>query len=183
MSKGSDVSLALVRVGVGAVCAAHGAQKLFGLFGGYGIKGTGGWFESVGFVPGERNAIAAGLAEAGGGALLALGLASGPAGAAIAGNMAVASSTHTGFFNTGGGYELPATFALVGAAVAAGGPGRYSLDALTGDALNRPWMRAVALVSAAAAAVYLVSARAEVLEDRDVATDAEDTGDPHATDA
>ncbi len=183
MSKGSDVSLLLVRVGVGAVCVAHGAQKLFGCFGGYGIKGTGGWFESVGFVPGERNAIASGVAEAGGGALLALGLASGPAGAAVAGNMAVASSTHTGFFNTGGGYELPATFALVGAAVAAGGPGRYSLDALTGDALNRPWMRAFALASAAAAASFLISERAKVLAARGVDTDAEDTDAPHAADA
>jgi putative oxidoreductase len=183
MSKGSDFGLLLIRVGVGAVCVAHGAQKLFGSFGGYGIKGTGGWFESVGFVPGERNAIASGLSEAGGGALLALGLASGPAGAAIAGNMAVASSTHTGFFNTSGGYELPATFGLVGAAVALGGPGRFSLDALTGDALNKPWMRGFALVSAAAAAAYLVSERAKVLAARGDDTAAEDTGDPHATDA
>jgi putative oxidoreductase len=181
MSKGSDVALLLIRVGVGAACAAHGAQKLFGSFGGYGIKGTGGWFESVGFVPGERSALAAGLAEGGGGALLALGLASGPAGAAIAGNMVVASSTHTGFFNAGGGYELPATFALVGAAVAAAGPGGYSLDALTGDALNKPWMRAFALVSAAASAAYLISERAKVLAARGQDTDAEDTGDPHAT--
>ena len=183
MSKGSDFGLLLVRVGVGAACVAHGAQKLFGAFGGYGIKGTGGWFESVGFEPGERNAIAAGLAEAGGGALLALGLASGPAGAAVAGNMAVASSTHTGFFNAGGGYELPATFGLVGAAVAAGGPGRFSLDALTGDALNKPWMRAVALVAAAGSAVYLISERAKVLAAHGDDTAAEDTGDPHATDA
>jgi putative oxidoreductase len=181
MSKGSDFSLLLVRVGVGAACAAHGAQKLFGSFGGYGIKGTGGWFESVGFVPGERNAIAAGLAETGGGALLALGLASGPAGAALAGNMAVASTTHTGFFNTGGGYELPATFGLVGAAVALGGPGRYALDTLTGNALNKPWMRVVAIAGAAASAVYLVSERAKVLAARPVEVEAEDTGDPHAT--
>ncbi|GAA1433749.1 hypothetical protein GCM10009616_26430 [Microlunatus lacustris] len=181
MSKGSDFGLLLVRAGVGGVCVAHGAQKLFGSFGGYGIKGTGGWFESVGFVPGERNALFAGLAEAGGGALLALGLASGPAGAAVAGNMVVASSTHTGFFNTEGGYELPATFGLVGAAVALGGPGRFSLDALTGDALNKPWMRAVALASAGAAAVYLISERAKVLAARGDDTDAEETGDPHAT--
>jgi putative oxidoreductase len=181
MSKASDLSLLLIRVGVGATVAAHGAQKLFGSFGGYGLQGTGGWFESVGFVPGERNALFAGLAETGGGALLALGLASGPAGAAVAGNMAVASTTHTGFFNTGGGYELPATFGLVGAAVALGGPGRYSLDAVTGKALDKPWMRAVALVSAAATAAYLISGRARVLASRGEETDAEETGDPHAT--
>ncbi len=180
MSKASDVGLLLIRVGVGATCVAHGAQKLFGSFGGFGIQGTGGWFESVGFVPGERNALLAGLCEAGGGTLLALGLASGPAGAAVAGNMAVASSMHTGFFNTGGGFELPATFGLVGAAVAAGGPGRFSLDAVSGDALNKPWMRAVALVSAAASAVYLMSERTKVLAARGDDTDAEDTGAPDA---
>jgi putative oxidoreductase len=183
MSKGSDLALLLIRAGVGAACAAHGAQKLFGSFGGGGIQGTGAWFESVGFVPGERNAVAAGLGEAGGGTLLALGLASGAAGAAVAGTMAVASSTHSGFFNTGGGYELPATFGLVGAAVALGGPGRFSLDALTGNALNKPWMRALALVGTAAVAAHLLNARAAVLASRGDDTAAEDTGDPHATDA
>lgn len=174
MGKASDVSLLIIRLGVGAVCAAHGAQKLFGSFGGGGIKGTGAFFESAGFVPGERNAQFSGLCEAGGGALLALGFGAGPAGAALAGNMIVASSTHAenGFFNMGGGYELPATFGLVGAAVALGGPGRYSLDTLTGDALNKPWMRGVALASAVAAAFYIIGERAKVLADRSAAVPA-----------
>ena len=175
MGKASDVGLLVIRLGVGAAIAAHGAQKLFGAFGGGGIKGTGAFFESAGFVPGERNAQLAGLCEAGGGALLALGLAAGPAGAAVAGNMIVASSTHVpnGFFNMGGGYELPATFGLVGAAVALGGPGRYSVDALSGDVLNKPWMRAVALTSAVASAAYLISQRAKVLADRAAAAPAD----------
>lgn len=176
MGKASDVGLLIIRLGVGAACAAHGAQKLFGSFGGGGIKGTGAFFDSAGFVPGERNAQLAGLCEAGGGALLALGLAAGPAGAALAGNMIVASSTHgpNGFFNMGGGYELPATYGLVGAAVAVGGPGRYSIDALSGDVLNKPWMRAVALTSAVAAAYYLIGQRAKVLADRAAAAPAEE---------
>jgi putative oxidoreductase len=177
MGKASDLGLLIIRLGVGGVCVAHGAQKLFGSFGGGGIKGTGAFFDSAGFVPGERNAQIAGLCEAGGGALMALGLASGPAGAAVAGNMIVASSTHAGngFFNMGGGYELPATFALVGAAIAVGGPGRYSIDTLTGDALDKPWMRGVALASAIAAAYYIIGERAKVLADRAAAAPADES--------
>ena len=168
MSKASDLGLLIIRVGVGAACAAHGAQKLFGSFGGGGIKGTGAFFDSAGFVPGELNAQLGGLAEFGGGALLALGLATGPAGAAVAGNMVVASSTHAenGFFNMGGGYELPATYGLVGAAVALGGPGTWSLDALTRQKWNKPWMRLFALASAGASAYYVMGQRQKVLTDR-----------------
>jgi putative oxidoreductase len=168
MGKASDFGLLIIRAGVGGAAAAHGAQKLFGSFGGGGIKGTGAWFESTGFTPGERNAQLAGLAEFGGGLALALGLASGPAGAALAGNMAVASSTHVenGFFNMGGGYELPATFGLVAAAVALNGPGIWSLDALTRNKLNKPWMRLLALGGAVASSYYLITERARVLADR-----------------
>lgn len=168
MGKASDFGLLIIRLGVGAAVASHGAQKLFGSFGGGGIKGTGAFFDSAGFVPGERNAQFAGLAEFGGGALLALGLATGPAGAAVAGNMAVASTTHAenGFFNMGGGYELPATYGLIGAAVALAGPGTWSLDALTRQKLNKPWMRLFALAGAGASAYYLIDQRQRVLADR-----------------
>lgn len=168
MGKASDFGLLIIRLGVGAAVASHGAQKLFGSFGGGGIKGTGAFFDSAGFVPGERNAQFAGLAEFGGGALLALGLATGPAGAAVAGNMAVASTTHAenGFFNMGGGYELPATYGLIGAAVALAGPGTWSLDALTRHKLNKPWMRLFALAGAGASAYYLIDQRQRVLADR-----------------
>ena len=164
MNQARDIGLLALRLGVGGIAAAHGTQKLFGLFGGGGIKGTGAFFESIGFQPGERSALMAGLAEAGGGALLALGLGTGPAGAALTGNMIVASSVHAPkIFNTDGGLELPATFALVGSALALTGPGRYSLDAATGGVLNKPWMGAVALVSAVGSAAYLISQRAKVL--------------------
>lgn len=171
MGKANDFGLLVIRLGVGGASVAHGVQKLFGWLGGGGVAGTGAYFDSIGFVPGNRNALAAGLCEAGGGALLALGLASGPAGAALAGNMTVAGSTHApaGFFAMGGGYELPALYGLVGAAVAAGGPGRYSLDAATGNRLNKPWMRAVALASAVASAAYVISEGAKVRADREAA--------------
>ena len=82
---------------------------------------------AMGFEPGERNARTAGVLETAGGAMLALGLATGPVGAA---NMIAASSVHApnGFFNTDGGYELPVTYALVGSTFALTGPGRFSLD-------------------------------------------------------
>jgi putative oxidoreductase len=161
-SKARDAGLLALRLGVGGAIASHGAQKLFGWFGGYGPTGTGQFMDSLGFPgDGKRNAILSGLAEFGGGTLLALGLGTGPAGAAVTGNMIVASSTHApnGFFNAGGGYELPATFGLVGTVLALTGPGRFSLDRAIGGRLNRPWMAAVGLVSTIAAAAYMVSAR------------------------
>src|SRR3954470_15293620 len=158
----NDVGLLALRLGVGGALAAHGAQKLFGWFGGYGPDGTGQFMDSLGFPgSGKRNAILAGLAEFGGGALLALGLATGPAGAAVASEMAVAGSTHApnGFFNTGGGYELPATFGLVGTVLALTGPGRFSLDHASRHVLNRPWMTILAFASPASAAAYMISQR------------------------
>src|SRR3954454_1123909 len=161
MGKASDFSLLIIRLGVGAAIASHGAQKLFGSFGGGGIKGTGAFFDSAGFVPGERSAQLGGLAEFGGGALLALGLASGPAGAAVAGNMVVAGSTHApnGFFNTSVGYELPAISGLVGTSLALGGPGRISLDHAIGHTVNRKWMAFAALASAIGSAAFLIGSR------------------------
>jgi putative oxidoreductase len=157
-----DAGLLALRLGVGGALAAHGAQKLFGWFGGYGPDGTGQFMGSLGFPgSGKQNAMLAGLAEFGGGALLALGLATGPAGAAVTSEMAVAGSTHApnGFFNTGGGYELPATFGLVGTVLALTGPGRFSLDHASGQALNRQWMTILAFASTVSAAVYMISQR------------------------
>ena len=75
--------------------------------------------------------------------------------------MIVASSTHVpnGFFNTNGGYELPATFGLVGSSLALMGPGRFSLDQATGHLFNRRWMAIVGLMSTIAGAAYMITTR------------------------
>ena len=78
-----DVGLLVLRGGVGGALFGHGAQKLFGWFGGAGLAGTAEMFEQIGFKPGRANALAAGLGEAGGGALLVLGLATPGAGSAV----------------------------------------------------------------------------------------------------
>jgi putative oxidoreductase len=129
----------LLRVTVGLILAAHGAQKLLGWFGGGGLEGTGKAFEGLGFHPGRRAALMAGLAETGGGLLLALGLLTPFAAAAIIGVMVVAvGSIHfkNGFFNTGGGWEYNLTIVAAVLAVAFTGPGRLSLDAALGHQLH-----------------------------------------------
>ncbi|BFO18742.1 DoxX family membrane protein [Streptomyces sp. KM77-8] len=156
-----DLGLLLLRLGTGGVLAAHGAQKLFGWFGGGGIEGTGQFMESLGYVPGPASATAAGLAEAGGGVLLALGLATPAAGAAAAGAMAGASAVHApnGFFNQEGGFEYAASLGLTAAGLAVTGPGRLSLDHVLGHAANRSWMVPVAFAATAAATTMAVGAR------------------------
>jgi putative oxidoreductase len=180
-----DTGLLALRLGVGSAVAAHGAQKLFGWFGGYGPDGTGQWMDSLGFRgDGKRNALLSGAAEFGGGTLLALGLATGPAGAAVTGNMIVAGSTHApnGFFNTNGGYELPATYGVVGTSLALMGPGRFSIDEATGHLLNRRWMAIAGLISTIAGAAYLITTRRPPEPVPDEVTAAESpTGDEGAT--
>src|SRR5687767_13226447 len=104
-----DSGLLLVRVVLGAIMAAHGAQKLFGWFGGFGIAGTAGWLESMGFKQARLHATVNGLAEFGGGILLALGFLTPLGAAAVAGVMFVAIATvhwSNGFCNSSGGYEF-----------------------------------------------------------------------------
>ena len=132
-----DTGLFLARVVFGPLIAAHGAQKLFGWFGGYGIAGTGGFFESLGFRPGRLFATEAGLGEFAGGLLASLGLF-GPIGPAlvVAVMIVAAIGVHwrNGLFATSNGIELPLLYAAVSTALALTGPGRYSLDAPLGIA-------------------------------------------------
>ncbi|MEU3251781.1 DoxX family membrane protein [Streptomyces sp. NPDC006997] len=161
-----DLGLLLLRLGTGGVLAAHGAQKLFGWFGGGGIEGTGQFMESVGYRPGRASARAAGLAEAGGGTLLALGLATPAAGAAAAGAMSGAAAVHApnGFFNQSGGYEYAVSLALAASGLAVTGPGRLSLDHALGHAVNRGWMVPTAFAVTAAATAVVVGARVKRLQ-------------------
>ncbi|MCX3059644.1 DoxX family protein [Streptomyces beihaiensis] len=159
----ADLGLLALRLGTGGLLAAHGAQKLLGWFGGGGLSGTSAGMEAMGYTPAKASALAAGLGEAGGGALLALGLATPVGGAAAAGTMAGAAAVHApnGFFAQGGGYEYPAFLGFVAAGLAVAGPGRLSLDHALGHTFNRHWMVPAALVGAGTAALAVVGSRAK----------------------
>jgi len=129
------LGLLILRLVVGLTMAAHGAQKLFGWFGGYGLQGTGGFLEKLGFVPGRRNALFAGLAEFLGGLLFALGLATPLAAMLIISVMFVAVATvhaKNGYFNSNQGFEYNLTLAVVALSVAIIGAGPLSLDGALG---------------------------------------------------
>jgi putative oxidoreductase len=111
----------LGRLVLGGYLATHGAQKLFGAFGGHGIEGTAAGFEHMGLTPGKPMAALAGAAEFGGGLLTATGIADPLGPIAIAGSMAVATTVHrkNGPLMANGGYELPLTYLAFAAMLAA----------------------------------------------------------------
>src|ERR1700685_660147 len=154
-----DITLLASRAVLGGYLAAHGAQKLFGTFGGHGIEPTANAFERLGLRPGRGTATVAGLSALGGALLTMTGLASPVGPVAIAGTMVVASATHraSGPFAANRGYELPATNLAAALALAAVGPRRYSLDGLTGLRLHRvlTGIVAVGAVGGAAANVAM----------------------------
>jgi putative oxidoreductase len=129
------VGLLAVRLVAGLLMAGHGAQKLFGWFGGFGLTATAGFLERLGFRPGHLFAAAAATAEFAGGLLIAIGLF-GPLGPALVlATMIVAGVTvhwHNGLFAASNGIELPLLFAAIAVALALTGYGEYSLDALFG---------------------------------------------------
>lgn len=138
---GLAIGLLLLRVGVGLTIAAHGAQKLFGWFGGAGINGTAAGMSRSGFRPGPLWAWVAGLGEFVGGVLLILGLFSPLGGFAVAGAMVVAIvSTHLskGFWNKNGGVEFPLMIAVPSLALTFLGPGSASVDAALDLRLPEP---------------------------------------------
>src|SRR3954447_1725240 len=121
-----DTGLLIVRVVVGLLLMGHGAQKLFGWFGGHGIEGTGGFFHSLGFRPGKVFATLGGMTEFFGGLMFALGLFTPLAAVAIIAMMFnAAASVHAknGLWVTSGGAEYTIVIAAVAAAIAFTGPG------------------------------------------------------------
>lgn len=121
----------LVRVVVGLMLIPHGAQKLFGWFGGYGLSATGQYFESsLGMSPGVLWAGLAGSVEFFGGLALVLGLLTRPAALGIAVFMAVALTVHipNGFLWTNGGVEYPLMWGILALAIVLRGGGEWSLD-------------------------------------------------------
>jgi putative oxidoreductase len=117
------------RLVLGGYLIVHGAQKLFGSFGGHGLEATSAGFESIGLRPGKAMAGLAGASELGGGLLTATGIAYPLGPVVLIGTMAIASATHRakGPLMANGGYELPLTNVAVAAALAAAGPGKLRL--------------------------------------------------------
>jgi len=131
----SPIAEPLVRVASGLFLAPHGAQKLFGWFGGYGIDATGQFFASKLGLPASL-AVVSGLIEFFGGLMLAAGIATRPIAALVVGLMTVAVvKVHlpAGFFWTDGGYEYPLLWGIVALSYVIRGGGRYSVDALIGS--------------------------------------------------
>jgi putative oxidoreductase len=127
----ADVGLLALRAVAGGLLAGHGAQKLFGSFGGHGLEGTAGWLESMGLRPGKAWAAMAGGSELGAGLLSALGLLHPVGPIAAVGPMVMAwAKAHAGkpIWVTSGGAELPLLNIAAFGALALAGPGRLSLD-------------------------------------------------------
>jgi putative oxidoreductase len=138
-----NVGLAVLHILVGVLFVGHGAQKLFGAFGGHGLEGTAGFFESIGLRPGRVHAAAAGLAETGGGALLALGLLT-PLGAALVTAVMTAAvltvHVRNGVWVTQNGFEYNLVLVAAVFALAAVGAGTVSLDSALGlDVAGAGW--------------------------------------------
>jgi putative oxidoreductase len=160
----------MLRATIGGYFFGHGMQKLAGWFGGHGPDGTGQFFESVGLRPGRENALLAGAAEAGGGTLLALGLFTPLGISALTGVMTNAiRHVHwqNGPWGTEGGYELPAVILAALAAIADGGPGRFSLDEKLGIRVRGPVITLLAMGAGAAGAIYVAEHGAELFAPRD----------------
>lgn len=155
----------IARVTIGLLFFGHGAQKLFGWYGGGGLEGTAQGLESMGLRPGRRNAVAAGAAEAGGGLLFALGLATPAAAAALCSVMITAIKTvhwEKGIWTSAGGYEYNLVLIVTVFGLTENGPGAWSLD----GALGKPrwgsaWALAALAAGAAGSGAALAAANAE----------------------
>jgi putative oxidoreductase len=148
----------LLRLTIGGTFFVHGTQKLFGWFGGYGPDGTGQFFESLGLRPGRRNAVAAGATEAGGGILVALGLATPLAAAGLSSVMITALRTavwNEGIKPATGEHEV--LLAVGALALTETGPGAPSLDSALGLERSGPGWTLAAVAAGAAGSAMAIS--------------------------
>jgi putative oxidoreductase len=132
-STNSGLDTLAPRIAAGAIFAAHGAQKLFGWFNGYGLEATAGWMASIGIEPGMLMAILAGSAEFFGGLLLIAGLLTRPAALALTFTMVVALVTvhlDNGFFMANNGYEFALALLAISVGLVFRGGGSLSVDRL-----------------------------------------------------
>jgi putative oxidoreductase len=155
--------LLLARLVFGLLLVAHGGQKLFGWLGGYGIAGTAGYFEQLGFRPGKPFVVAAALGEIVGGGLIALGWL-GPIGPALVLSIMIVAAVTVhwkgGLFATTNGIEVPLLYAAGAVALALAGPGPLSLDSILGiDRVWTPGLKLIALAVGAAAGIANLQAR------------------------
>jgi putative oxidoreductase len=155
----------LLRLVVGGLFVGHGTQKLFGWFGGHGLDATAQGFEHLGMRPGRPNAIAAGGAEAGGGALLALGLETPFAASVLVATMLTAIHrvhAKNGPWSSNGGYEYNLVLIAAALALAEVGPGALSLDAARGrERSGSGWALAALAVGALGAIGSYAAAAAQ----------------------
>lgn len=161
-----SLALLVLRLVPGLLFAGHGAQKLFGLFGGAGLEATAAGFEQGGLRPGRLHAWAAGATELGAGLLLALGLFTPFAAAGLIGVMTTAIIVvhgSRGVWNTEGGFEYNLTLIAVAFALAGVGAGSWSLDHVFGfDLAGVGWALAALAAGLLGGAAAVAAGRAEV---------------------
>lgn len=160
-----DVGLLLLRLTTGGLLAGHGAQKLFGWFGGPGFKGTAGWLRSMGLHPSKLWATSASASEFGGGLLTSLGLLHPLGPIAEMGAMIMATvKIHWGkpIWVSTGGAELPVVNMATATTLILTGPGRFSLDRVLGIRLPRPLVLGIAIAEAIMVGIGIVSQPAPI---------------------
>jgi putative oxidoreductase len=174
--------LLVVRSVVGGLFVGHGTQKLFGWFGGHGPEGTGQFFDNIGIRPGKRNAVAAGLAETAGGALMIAGLLTPLAGSVLSSVM-IGAIRHVhagkGPWVTEGGYEYNVVLLATIFGLSEAGPGPVSLDAKLGtERCGTGW--ALAQLAAGAAGSELIARLGKTTEEP---VDSSDVGGQPSTES